>query len=257
MVCRIQLVLAALVAFTGVPERAFGQAENTPAYREQLVAMKKYAEAYQAYKDALAKDPKNPTLLYNAGLMAYLTDKAKDAVACWSQLKALEPDNWRVRAKLIQAYEAVGQQKQRDAERAELFKLRKETEDKDLKDLKYYCRDQFSVGTTRIMVFEYFELEGDEPIRLSFDLLEPEGKPVKTRYSLGSYKATNEVAKETKKIKPGQRLFHLDAHKQGGDTHELYELYVGEPEYDSIKKAVKEILEGKRKPSSETLGKEP
>jgi tetratricopeptide (TPR) repeat protein len=257
MVGRIHVVFAVLIALAGPVQGVFAQTENTPAYREELVAMKKYAEAFQAYKDALAKDPKNATLLYNAGLMAYLTDKAKEAIEYWSRLKALEPDDWRVSIKLIQAYEAAGQLKERDAERTELFKLRKETEDPDLKKLKYYCRDQFSVGPTRIMVFEYFDLEGGEPIRLSFDLLEPAGKPVQTRYTLGSYKATNEIAREVKQIKPGERLFHLDGYKQDGELHELYQTFVGEPVYDGIKDTVKEILEGKRKPRSKTEGKEP
>ena len=130
------------------------ETENTTEYRERLVAEKKYPEALQAYKDALAKDPNNPVLMYNAGLMAYFCEKPKEAAGFWSREKAIEPNDWRVRAKLVQAYEAAGNFKQRDAEREDLFKLRRESADKELKNLEYYCRDQFSVGKNRVMVFE-------------------------------------------------------------------------------------------------------
>jgi tetratricopeptide (TPR) repeat protein len=225
---------------------------NTTEYRERLAAEKKYPEALQAYKEALEKDPKNPALLYNAGMMAYFCAKPKEAAELWSQVKALDPNDWRVRAKLVQAHEAAGDTKKRDAEREELFKLRKNTADKELKSVKHYCRDQFSVGKERVMVFEYFELEGDEPVRLSFLVSESDEQDVQSRYTLGSYRLTNEFAKELKQIKPDQRLFHLDGYFNGGRSHRTYAFFVDEPKYDAIKAAVKEILAGKRKPVSGT-----
>jgi predicted Zn-dependent protease len=112
------------------------ETENTPEYRERLAAEKKYPEALRAYKDALTKDPKNPVLLYNAGLMAYLAEKPKEAIEFWSKGRKIEPDNWHLRPKLIQAYEAAGDRKKRDAERAELYKLRKNAKNEELKNLE-------------------------------------------------------------------------------------------------------------------------
>jgi tetratricopeptide (TPR) repeat protein len=231
---------------------AWAQAENTPEYRERLVANKKYPEAFEAYRQASAKDPTNPSLLYNTGLMAYLSGKPKEAIAPWRKLKEFEPDDWQVRSKLIQAYEAAGQKKHRDEERAALLKLRKESKDKDLKKVKFYNRDQFGEGDLRIIALEYFELEGDKPIRLSFVVTTPEGESTQTRYTLGSYDVTNEIAREhlQKNGKPSDRLWHLDAYKQDGNVHELYEMFIGEPDYDRVKSIVREILQGKRKPAS-------
>jgi tetratricopeptide (TPR) repeat protein len=214
------------------------------------VAMKKYAEAFTAFREALQKDPKNPTLLFNTGLLAYLDGRPKESIPYWSRLKALEPDDWRLRGKLIQAYEAAGQPKERDEERAGLLKLRKETKDPALQKASLYCRDQFSVGEARFMVFEYFELKGETPVRFSFNLMDADGQSIKARYTLGSYQATNQIAREVGQIKPGERLFHLDGYKEGGRVHELYQFFVGEPSYDSVKVAVQEILQGKRKPQS-------
>ncbi len=218
---------------------------------------KKYAEAFQAFKAALTGDPENPLLLYNAGLTAFLAEKPEEAIPHWTQLKALEPSNWRVRSKLIQAYEAVGRRKDRDAERAELLRLRKETKEEQWKEEKLYCRDQFVVGKTHVMVFEYFELDGVYQVRLSFTVLGPDKLTIKARYTLESDKTTNAIAQSTKELKPGERLFSLDGYWNDENaqtrTHATFGFYTGEPDYDKIKPVVKGILEGKCQPISKTV----
>ncbi len=225
-------------------------AKNTPEHRAQLAEEKKYSEALEAYKAALAQDPNNATLMYNAGLMAYLAEKPQEAAEFWSREKALEPNNWRLRAKLVQAYEAVGNAKQRDAEREGLLQLREKSKDEELKKLKYYCRDQFTAGKDRVMVFEHFELAGDHAVRLRFLVLGPDCETVQAKYSLGSSRQTVELARSLKEIGPDDRLFHLDGYLNGGRSHRTYTFYKNEPKYDDVKNAVKEILEGKRKPTS-------
>lgn len=254
MLNRTLKTLVAGFLLSALPNATLAQS-NTPEHREKLVAEKRYAEAFEAYRQALANDPTNPSLLYNTGLTAYLSGKPKDAIAPWSKLKEIEPTDWQVRSKLIQAYDSTGQKKERDEERTALLKLRKESKDKEFRKAKFYCRDQFREGDQRILVLEYFELEGDKPIRLSFILITPDGESTQTRYTLGSYDTTNEIAKEyvEKNGKPGDRLFHLDAYKQDGKVHELYEMFIGEPDYDRAKALVREILRGKRKPESSTV----
>jgi tetratricopeptide (TPR) repeat protein len=247
--CAYLLGLAALMILSATPSL---RGQNTAAYREKLVAMKKYGEAFAAYREATAQDPQNADLLYNTGLMAYLSGQAKEAVAYWSRLKVLEPNAWRVSSKLIQAYEAAGQVHERDRERAALYKLRNETKDDELRKLKFYVRDQFSVGKTKLMVVEYFDLAGNEPIRFSFDILGAEGEPVKTRYTLGSYETTTAIARDLQEIKATERLFHLDCYKDDGAVHESYGFFVNEPTYDRVKASVKDILLGKRKALSGT-----
>ena len=240
--------LTALVVVLGFSPTTRAQAQNTPEYRSELAHQKNYPEALKAYREALEKDLMNPALLFNVGLMAYLAGKPEESLDPWLKLKEIEPQNWRVRTKLIQAYEALGQPGKRDAEIAALLKLRKTTTDKVLKETKFFIRDQFSVGETRVMVFDYFDLEGDEPIRWSFDLLPTEGKHIKDRYILTLYKATNARALEIKEIKKDERLFHLDGYKDDRRIHEMYGDFVGEPVYETIKATVQEIIQGKRSP---------
>jgi hypothetical protein len=210
--------------------------------------MSEHTEALQAFQQTLAADPDNRAALYNAGMAAYLAGQPDVSVTHWGRLRALEPDDWRVRSKLVQAYEAQNRKQERDAERAELFQMRASTQDEELKQAKNYCRDQFAVGDVRIMAFEFFDLEGETPIRYSFDQLDAAGQRVLARYTLGSYATTNALALETGQIQPGERLFHLDGYKPG--KHETYGFMVGEPGYDEVKAAVVQILQGTWQPSS-------
>jgi tetratricopeptide (TPR) repeat protein len=213
--------------------------------------MSEHTEALASFQRTLAADPDNRAALYNAGMAAYLAGLPDQSVTHWGRLKALEPQDWRVRSKLIQAYQALGRLPQRDAERAELLRMRGTTQDDELKRAKNYCRDQFAVGEARVMALEFFDLEGETPIRYSFDLLDDSGQRVVARYTLGSYAATNAIALESGQIQAGQRLFHLDGYKPGG-VHETYGFMVGEPGYDEVKAAVTQILQGTWRPVSGT-----
>src|SRR5262245_41740242 len=112
--------------------------------------MSEHTEALEAIQRTLATDPDNRTALYNAGMAAYLAGRADLSVSHWGRLKALEPNDWRVRSKLIQAHQALGQTAERDAERAELLRLRASTQDEELRRARNYCRDQFVVGNSRV-----------------------------------------------------------------------------------------------------------
>ena len=211
--------------------------------------MSEHAEALASFQRTLAADPDNRAALYNAGMAAYLAGQPSLSVTYWGRLKALEPGDWRVRAKLVQAHEALGQRGERDAERAQLLQMRAAGQNEELKQAKHYCRDQFAVGQARVMAFEFFDLEGETPVRYGFDLLDEAGQRVVARYTVGSYSATNALALETGQIQPGQRLFHLDGYKPGG-LHETYGFMVGEPDYDQAKAAVTQVLQGTWRPTS-------
>src|SRR5215510_5835137 len=91
----------------------------------ELMTQHKPAEALLKYKAGLALEPKDSSLLYNAGLAAFSVADYASANDFWKRLKAVDPLDWRTRAKLIQTYQALNKIPERDAERAELFALRK------------------------------------------------------------------------------------------------------------------------------------
>jgi tetratricopeptide (TPR) repeat protein len=216
----------------------------------ELMDQHQPAEALSRYEEALAIEPDDTSVLFNGGLAAYLSKNFSRATDLWKRLKSLDPDDWRARSKLIQAYQALGDTAQRDAERAELIQLWKSGMNEDLSKELEYVRDQFEVNGKKVMVFEHFELKGDRAVRYAFVVLRPDGKAEEYRYSLGSYDLTNRAWHETTKPapKPEERLFHLDGYFT--NAHATYRMIVGEPSYDETRAMVVKIMQGDLKPMS-------
>lgn len=230
------------------------QAEKAFNAGNELMEQGKFAAALTRYKEALVILPTDPSLLFNGGLAAYNTKDYAQAAELWQRLKAVDPLDWHVRAKLIQAYQALVKLPERDAERTELFALWTSGKNAELKQQFEYCRDQYEVNGKKVMAFEHFELKGDRALRYVFSILNEAGDDEEFRISLGSYELTNSIWRETTKPTPkaGERLFHLDGYFKHG--HATYGMYYPEPSYDEVRSKVIQILEGSSKPvSSSTI----
>jgi hypothetical protein len=117
--------------------------------------------------------------------------------------QAVDPEDWQIRAKLIQTYQSLGKLSERDAERGALFELRRHDANGGLAKEAIYCREQFEAGGETVMVFEYFELKGDRALRYVFSIVDESRNDEKYRLSLGSYQVTNAVWHEP--ANPGRR----------------------------------------------------
>ena len=214
-----------------------------------LLEKRRYSEAGVQYQKALRVVPHDPSLLWNAGLAAYLSKDYKKALVLWRRLKVVEPHDSHVRSKLIQTYQALGVAKELDAERKALFALRKSGKDPELSGQDSYCRDQFTVRGRDVFAYELFAFKGERAIRYRFLILKPDGT---TDYilSLGSYQLTNEMARQSGTLQPDQRLFHLDGYYDRGRTHKTYAFFKEEPSYDGTKRLVRRIVAGEHKPIS-------
>jgi tetratricopeptide (TPR) repeat protein len=234
------------------PHQVREQVDKAFAAANDLMEQHKPAEALVKYKEALTLAPDSTGLLFNAGLAAYLSGNFGDAAELWKRLKELEPLDWQARAKLVQAYQALGRIAERDAERAGLFELRKSGKSPQLAEQARYCREQFEVNGRKLMVFEHFELKGEYALRYVFSVLDQSGKAEDYRISLGSYESTNAFWRESKKPapRPGERLFHLDGYFK--DAHATYGMFSPEPSYEETRALVVKILEEKIKPVSGT-----
>ena len=262
---KLILTLAWTLATGAILLSAHGQTTPQPGSRQadelatkafkaanDLMDQHKPAEALVKYKEALTLAPGSTGILFNAGLAAYLSKNYGDAAELWKRLKELEPLDWQARAKLVQAYQALGRTAERDAERGALFELRKSGKSPELAQQAKYCREQFEVNGVKVMVFEHFELKGEYALRYVFSVLDHAGKAEDYRISLGSYETTNAFWRESTKPtpKPGERLFHLDGYFK--DSHATYGMFSPEPSYEETRAMVVKILEGKSKPVSST-----
>ena len=194
----------------------------------------------QCYDEAAGGSDES-SRLWNAGLAAFHKKKYDRAVRLWGQDKKLDPENWLIRAKLIQAYQALGTWVPREAERAELIKLRQSGVVETLSQAKRYCRDQFEVKGRKVLVFEYFDLEGPRAIRYVFSVRKKGEDAEESLITLGTYDEVNAFAVQLGTIKEGERIFHLDS---GSKT---YAFYIPEPLYDEVRKKVMLVVEGKAK----------
>ena len=202
-----------------------------------------YQSALDLYDKILKEAPTNSTL-WNAGNCAYLSGDANRALKYWSLLKESDPLDWRVRAKLIQAYAVLKNEEALKQEREELLALQKSKP--ELFEQKIFCREQFQVGETKVMAFETFEMVGPRGIRYIFYVLNKEGK-IDYRLSLGSYDETNAMSQEMKKLPEGDRYFHLDGYYNGGKHHKTFGFFPGEPSYKSTRSMIVNVVGGKAK----------
>lgn len=260
------LFLASLILFSALnvtvaaqkpSQQQEAQAQTAFEIANSLLERGKSAEALTHYKQALAILPKDPAILFNAGLAAFSAKDFTFASDLWQQLKAVDPSDWHGRSKLIQAYQALGKTAERDKEREELFAMWKSGQPAELKSKVQYCRDQFEVNGKKVMAFEHFELKGDRALRYVFSILNKTEDGEEYRISLGSYRITDAIWRETRKPKPKdeERLFHLDGYYP--NRHVTYGMFFPEPSYDETRAKVVQILEGKGNPISGTLYPDP
>lgn len=216
-----------------------------------LMDQKKPCEALAEYRKLVAIRPSEGAL-YNGGLAAFLCGDYKTSAELWRKLELQSPDDWQVKAKLVQAYQASGDRKARDTERESLFDMRKNGASQELKKLDFYCREQVTIAGRKVFAFEYFEMKGDRAVRYSFDVLDANGKE-DFRISLGSYDLTNAIWAEHNKelAEKGQRLFHLDGYYKWG--HATFGMYSPEPSYDEVRDEVIKILSDNAKPMSTSV----
>lgn len=261
-VALVLLLVAAQARGQAKPaEQSPEEAAAAKAFSEgnDLMEARKYAEALARYEEGLRHLPDDPSLLYNASTAALLAGDFQSAAPYLKRLVTQDVNDWQSRAKLIQTYQALGELKARDAERAVLFDLRqrgggenREKPELSLARQEVYCRERLEVAGKKVMAFEHFELKGPRALRYAFIVLDEAGQKEAQRISLGSYDTTNSIWAELnkEKAKQGGRLFHLDGYFPGG--HATYGMYHPEPSYDEVRAIVVKILEGEKNPVSGT-----
>jgi tetratricopeptide (TPR) repeat protein len=232
------------------PPSAEAVAEKAFSDGNELMEQRKYKEALARYQEGLAKTPDSTGLLFNGGIAAFMSKDFATAEKLWKSLAELDPEDWQPRAKLVQAYQALGDLKARDEQRHMLLDLRKSGKSEDLNKLDFYCREQFEAAGKKVLAFEHFELKGERALRYVFSILDESGEGVAFRISLGSYETTNRISVELGSVKKGERMFHLDGYYKWG--HATYGFFTPEPSYDEVRKRVIGILEKETQPQSHT-----
>lgn len=204
-------------------------------------------QAVEKLEAVAAREPRAPNVWWNLGIMRAQLERHGQALEAWDAYLRLLPDDWRARAKVIQACQGLGDTDRRDWERNELIALRRSGAHPELAEEPRFCREQFRVGDRGVMAYETFEPSGQRRVFYEFYVSDASGG-VTGVYSLGSYDTTTEMMRELGNIGADERLYHLDWYEpQGHATHGFYEKM---PSYDQVRADVVAALAGAAGPIS-------
>lgn len=223
------------------PEAAFKEAAS-------LMQRGQHKEAIPYLERVQQEHPDNASVLWNLGIAQAEIGNHREAVKVWESYRKLAPNEWQPIAKLIQAYQGLGDTKARDETVKALYDLRKASPNSDVAKAERFCREQWVTPTGRkIFAFEYFDPKGARQKFFRFSVTDAAGTEG-FYISLGSYDDTTAISRELGEISKSDRMYHLDEYTKTG--HKTYAFFKAKPEYDAVRTNVVNILEGKMKPVS-------
>jgi tetratricopeptide (TPR) repeat protein len=228
------------------------EADLNTLYQTGMEALENsdYHTAYKHFTRILVEYPEDEGALYHAGIAAERLDNNREAIDLFKKLIAVNEKDWQVIERLIFLHNDIGDITGRDHYRSMLVTLWSSKSIVELSERPIYLIDKFEMDDSVIYVFNSFELVGERPIRYKFNIYDsktpaPEDGPAYV-ISLGSYNTTTEFSRQSGKIGPTDRLFHLDGYAVDG-SHRTYGFYLNEPTYDKVRAHVVDILSGKVK----------
>ncbi|MGZ4985210.1 MAG: tetratricopeptide repeat protein [Chthoniobacterales bacterium] len=249
-----QSMAAAILVFITTTINVFAVADPAALPAESafqkavgLMGKRQFREAIPYLERVRKELPENSSVLWNLGIARAELREHERAIEVWKTYCRIVPDDWQGKAKLIQAYQGMGDLKARDAEIGDLYKLRETSSDPKLKSAEKFCREQTVIGGRSVFAFEYFSPEGARRRYLRFSVLNKDGTE-DFYLSLGSYDDTTEIARELGQISKEQRIYHLDEYRK--NAHRTYGMFQEQPDYDKVREIVLSVLEGKQKPIS-------
>jgi tetratricopeptide (TPR) repeat protein len=220
------------------PKNAGAAFEVGVAFAQQ----EKLDDALKMFQIAAELNPNDTAPAYNIGQIYQKKEMAPQAIVQFQTVVKLDPGDWRAWSKLVQLYQATGDTAARDAARAALFDLRARAKVKSLAEAPHYCRDQFVTGGRKVMVFEYFELRGNEVVKYAFNVLDKAGRENERRIVFGYHEELDASARGRGELQDGRHGWHLDG--WAGDRHETYMFFSRELSYDEVRKAVEKVVAG-------------
>ena len=210
------------------------------------------AGALAVIEQILAQSPNDSEALYQSGfanLELGNVDAARGRVERLVKNTGNYAAGWELMTQIAQAQ---GDLKRRD-EAIERLKISIQTAiDPEIRRQDMFIRDRIHAGKQTVMAADYFDRTGDEFTRYQFSVLDPHVS-VGFGLLLRTDPETTAWWADTALLPPDKQLFHLDM-VDPGDKGDLvvsnYEYYVGEPDYDTVRAKVMQILRGEAQPLS-------
>jgi tetratricopeptide (TPR) repeat protein len=190
-------------------------------------------EAIERVRRVLDLDPSDADALWNLGLWTAETGRHPEALTVWTRYREERPDDWRGRAKRIQALQALGREGELDREIEALRALRRAGDDADLVRVDSFCRDQFRVRDRLVMALERFDPAGPLAVVLEFVVLDAAGVE-EGRYRLSSSDLDNALPWDDTPDSREHRRYRLA--RSGSTGTETVTWYEGRPPYERVRR---------------------
>lgn len=208
------------------------------------------AEKY--FLAAIEQEPNDQDSHYNLGQLYQNTNQHNLAIKRFGKVVELYPNDWRALAKLVQENEAVNEYAARDFAIETIYEVWRTNVDEELREQKFYIREQSEIENGKLFVLEYFELKGERARKFVFKLQDEQTKELKFEVSLGSYDSTTEYSRAAGTIRANERIYHLDGYAPNG-THYTYAFFDSMPTYEVVKEIALMVLAGEYKFISRTI----
>lgn len=207
-----------------------------------LLQADKFAEALPLLQEVAAQVDDRPNVFWNLGIAAAAVGDKQLALHTWSRYREMMPDDVRGREKLIQSYQALGMNEQRDSQRNELLALRAALPAVERDKMVFFARDQFDAGGLHFVTLEYFEPHGRFRDLYRFEAVDATHK-LAYYLSLENDAGTTAVGRELGQIPPDGQLYSLDRFE--GSTHSTLAIMKVLPVYDALRTLVVAAAEGR------------
>jgi tetratricopeptide (TPR) repeat protein len=200
----------------------------------------------------LAHSPQDETALYYSALVNFRMGNADAARGRLERVVRLSGNYFAAWELMVQVTQAQGDLARRNEAIARLKIAISTAIDPTIRSTGSFIRDRIPVGAGAISAVDYFTRGGSDFTRYVFAPGDP-----RMDSDHGLLLRTDQISTEnwsdTALLAQDKQLFHLDLvypKPEGGDNVAIYQYYVGEPDYDTVRAEVMKILRGEVQPLS-------
>jgi tetratricopeptide (TPR) repeat protein len=250
----VRLILAAAVLLS-VSFPAAAQSANDAANLEGAMAIFNNGDAPAALarvEDVLTRSPQNQIALFESASINFQLGNADAARGRLERLVKLAGNFAAAWELMAQVTQAQGDLARRDDAVARLKIAVTSALDPSIRRKGDYIRDRIPIGDKALYAADYWLRAGSDFTRYQFALNDPRMDP-DHGLVLRTDAATTENWSATALLAQEKQLFHLDLVDRDPprpDKVAVYEYYVGEPDYDTVRAEVLKILRGEVLPLS-------
>jgi hypothetical protein len=200
----------------------------------------------------LAHSPDNLTALYRSAAINFAMNNVDAARGRLERLVKLSGNYFAAWELMVQVTQAQGDLARRNEAITRMKIAIRSALDPEIRGKADFIRDRIQMEAGVLSVVDYFERGGNDFTRYQISFGDPRMNPDKGLL-LRTDTATTQTWADTALLPPDKQLFHLDLvdpRPEGGEKVAIYQYYVGEPDYDTVRANVMQILRGEVQPLS-------